>query len=347
MTKYDHLGSVTKSNREIVSTAIDRDSLAKLMKAMNSFNSVDPEVLKRLQQSFDQIRQNSHQAIHEFQKWKDAWGATESEAMKKFQVIIKQHENFKEFISGMNQKALLFQKVIEGLGKIASPFNDFLEESAKMHLKAMALKGTGWLPHYSTPFALLERVANKSDFDEAMIDYYSNNWDVVDQQFRKSISSHSIDDEARLTFEEALRSHKAGNFRVAPRLLFPEIERVVRAELYDGKHSTPSTNGKSTPGIASLKEIRKVAGKLPAGEIWSYDFGIELFKIFESHIYERVEEGEANIAKYVADPIPNRHAALHGFVSYSTAQSSLNALIMTDFIFHVISKIKMYQTDRS
>ena len=39
------------------------------------------------------------------------------------------------------------------------------------------------------------------------------------------------------------------------------------------------------------------------------------------------------------DPVPNRHAALHGRVSYASEKSSLNMLIMTDFIFDAISKV--------
>ena len=40
------------------------------------------------------------------------------------------------------------------------------------------------------------------------------------------------------------------------------------------------------------------------------------------------------------DPIPNRHAALHGLVIYSSMQNSLNSIFMTEFIFQVISALK-------
>ena len=38
--------------------------------------------------------------------------------------------------------------------------------------------------------------------------------------------------------------------------------------------------------------------------------------------------------------MPNRHATVHGLVTYRTMQSSLNALIMTEFMYQVIPAVK-------
>ena len=42
------------------------------------------------------------------------------------------------------------------------------------------------------------------------------------------------------------------------------------------------------------------------------------------------------------DLVPNRHASQHGFVTYSSAQNSINMLAMADFMFHVIMRVHAY-----
>lgn len=54
------------------------------------------------------------------------------------------------------------------------------------------------------------------------------------------------------------------------------------------------------------------------------------------------EAQESEVQRYRADTVPNRHAALHGIVSYNTQQTRLNAIIMADFIFHMVSQLKKY-----
>ncbi|MCY4138623.1 MAG: hypothetical protein OXF56_10200 [Rhodobacteraceae bacterium] len=38
--------------------------------------------------------------------------------------------------------------------------------------------------------------------------------------------------------------------------------------------------------------------------------------------------------------MPNRHAAVHGLVVYSSMQNSLNAIFMADYIFQPIGVLK-------
>ena len=40
------------------------------------------------------------------------------------------------------------------------------------------------------------------------------------------------------------------------------------------------------------------------------------------------------------NPVPNRHAAIHGLVVYSSQQNSLNMIFLTDYIFQVINHSK-------
>ena len=44
--------------------------------------------------------------------------------------------------------------------------------------------------------------------------------------------------------------------------------------------------------------------------------------------------------RFAEEPVPNRHAAVHGLAVYSSMQSSLNAIFMADFIFQAIGVLK-------
>jgi hypothetical protein len=52
------------------------------------------------------------------------------------------------------------------------------------------------------------------------------------------------------------------------------------------------------------------------------------------------------LAEVAADPVPNRHAALHGLVVYSTRQASMNALIMAEYAHLSILAVAQALADR-
>ena len=223
---------------------------------------------------------------------------------------------------------------------LAPMFKRFSEQSAKARL----VEESGFLPHTTTPFDLIDEEKSADEIADILGAYYTDHWDDVEATFKKHVESHSIDDEAKACFREALQAHKAGLYRAVPRTLFPEIERVASVEFYGGKHKATTHDGK-TVGITSLPTIRYDIRNLPAGEVINYDYGWQLFMKMEDHLYEKVGDNPEEIAKFEADPVPNRHASLHGIVSYTTAQSSLNALIMTDFLFHMMTRAKTYMEE--
>ena len=57
--------------------------------------------------------------------------------------------------------------------------------------------------------------------------------------------------------------------------------------------------------------------------------------------YGAAGAGVDEMGKCETDPVPNRHAVIHGLISYSTAQNSINTLIMVDFMFHLIGVVGM------
>lgn len=189
----------------------------------------------------------------------------------------------------------------------------------------------GWLLHHTTPLHLITDDMTEHDITPVLEAYYRENWSDIALVFRNRMSEMDIDNEARAVFEEALVAHGAGLYRAAIRVVFPEIERVARDHLLEG----------TLKGIASLTEVRQAAGELGWSEFQKFGdepiFG--QFAAMSCHLYE-VAKTPDRIAEFARSPIPNRHAALHGLVAYSSLQSSLSAIIMTEFMFKAISILK-------
>lgn len=230
---------------------------------------------------------------------------------------------------------------------IFSAFDWLIEEGRK----AALVEKSGWLPHHTTPFDLLESEGmDDGQVADIVAGYYVQEWPAVEQAFRAQLADYDVDEEAKETVREALLAHRQGMFRVAPRLLFPEIERVCSDAFFDGKRTITVTtqNGKQRPlRITRLKEVWEMVRELPMGDLAAYEYSWQLFRKVEEHLYDEVGDDETAREKYRADPVPNRHGALHGVICYKTQQTSLNTIIMADFIFHLVSQLKKYAVEEN
>lgn len=145
--------------------------------------------------------------------------------------------------------------------------------------------------------------------------------------------AYRLDEEAKATFHEALEAHEAGLYRSVCRLLFPEIERVARREMHGDKVSR----------ITNQRALRDLAARLPISVVIPSGFhGWKLFDRFSNHLYEDVSNEEVR-RRLASDPVPNRHAAMHGLVVYSTMQNSLNAIFIAEYFFQLISVLMELQ----
>jgi hypothetical protein len=204
-----------------------------------------------------------------------------------------------------------------------------LEPLFRYHAKLARISEAGWLPHPSSPASMIPD-ENEIDIDDLMERHYRENWLDVKSKFLDGVARCDIDQEAKDTFVEALCAHEQGLFRSTCRTLFPEIERVVRTELLDG----------SLNSIASMKDLQRVAGQIGLSELRSHRLsGMALYSRLVDHIYVPAHTAE-EVAKLSRDRVPNRHAAMHGLVTYKSMQNSINMLIMADFMFHVVSATK-------
>lgn len=230
---------------------------------------------------------------------------------------------------------------LEGLRAFANRIQPMLSEFSKaIAILAEGIPATaeavkrldvaGWLPHVTTPLSTLA-TAEVSALSQAIEQHYLDNWDTVKSTFDDRLHTYAIDEEAKATFREALAAHEQRHYRSTVRLLFPEIERVTRTEF----------RRFMTKRIDSGQEtLRQIADKLPFGD-HGHPLAFRLYTKLRDHLYGGVwndSDGE----RISRDPVPNRHAAVHGFVTYSTAQNSINTLIMTDYIFHLVTVVKKH-----
>lgn len=212
------------------------------------------------------------------------------------------------------------------------PIGRMIDWAGRSWTRAAIMEQTGWLPHYTQPDDLFPVGMDGAAGHVRLDRHYRENWPIIEAHFRERLATYEFDGEAKACFSEALTAHGLGLYRTPPRLLFPEIERLTRKHLAD-LIDNPSA-------ITSLREPRAKAEDLGFSNLFrSGVFSLRIYKKFASHLYAPVLTPDALEAAR-ADPVPNRHAALHGLVVYSSMQSSLNALIMAEFAMLTVDALR-------
>ena len=222
-----------------------------------------------------------------------------------------------------------FAKALEGLK--LGPGLAAAEKLARHARNAQTLDDAGWLPHHSTPFDRIDSCeGDAAALHGVLLRHYQERWPEVRRDIESRMTRYDVDEEAKATVRESLAAHEACFYRSVCRVLMPEIERVARAELHDGRLER----------IASQRRLRELAGKLPLFAANTPGlYSLNLYRRLSKHLYEDIRN-EADLERFAQDPVPNRHAAVHGLVLYSSMQNSLNVIFMADYIFLVISVLK-------
>jgi hypothetical protein len=129
---------------------------------------------------------------------------------------------------------------------------------------------------------------------------------------------------------EALLAHEQGHYRSVCRLLLPEIERVARVEF---KGNAPGSM-KMAKLLVEKSDDLSVVQLEPSGY-----HSLILVQRLTEHLYGQVDTRERR-EKFEDDPVPNRHAAIHGIIVYNSIWNSLNVIFLTDIAFQVVSLAK-------
>ena len=220
-----------------------------------------------------------------------------------------------------------FKALEAAVPDIARVLGPYLAPMAKQAKLVGVLDETGWLPFGHAPYHCMEQHGGDAErVDACMSSYYFKHWHEIRRSLEENLKTYHVDDEARAAFDEALSAHEARLYRCVCRLLFPEIERTLRSRIPDLL---------SPDRIGSKQLIQILIGTEFSEEISEGRFfGFLFLDRLCRHLYERVDQN--NIADVKEDFLPNRHAAVHGFVAYSDHKHSMNMLVMTDYIFQML-----------
>ena len=148
----------------------------------------------------------------------------------------------------------------------------------------------------------------------------------IRQDIESRLGQYQISEEAKATFREALSAHSNRHYRCVCRVLFPEIDRQFRIHFFEDEAGSIS----STKMLERLTNRGSLENFMPREA-----YGWILFDRLVHHLYEPVDDG--NRTEFQQDFVPNRHAALHGLVPYSTHKHSMNMIIMADYIFQILT----------
>ena len=214
---------------------------------------------------------------------------------------------------------------LAGLAELAAPY---LQKFARYHQIVEKFEATGWLPYHLAPVDYVESYeGNVIQLEQKISEYYVTQWPSIRADIEVRLGNYHIDDEARDTFREALSAHEHKNYRCVSRVLFPEIERTIRLNLFN-----------DTSPVQTQMMLERLIGDRPLECFASQRaFGLVLFGRLVQHLYERVDDDHRD--QFAQDFVPNRHAAIHGLVSYSTHKHSMNMIIMADYIFQIIPSL--------
>ena len=194
---------------------------------------------------------------------------------------------------------------------------------------AKASERSGWLPHRTVPFDEYI-LAAKGDVDAltAMVSqFYEENDTLVVDDIRSRISDFLVDDEAKDTLGEGLRAHETGLYRSCCRVLLPEIERVILQDWLGISDMRPLTSN----------DIVARAKRAVLEDFVHDDTGdLVLFDKLMNHLFVHT----SGIDPSQQSSTPNRHAATHAWIPYSSRMNSLNTIILADYIFSLVTSFK-------
>ena len=221
------------------------------------------------------------------------------------------------------------EPLARGLVRLAEEFKPYLQGFLLYDAIAKARETTGWLPYRTVPFAQYFRECggDTKAFNAQVSSYYNNHALDIVKDINARLVNYETDDEAKATLREALSAHQYGLFRCVCRVLPPEIERVIREDWL------------------AIQDVATLRAPLFEGKINERslsDFALDgshdllLFDLLTSHLFAWV----TNRQTVYGESTPNRHAATHGWVTYSSIQSSLNSIICTDYVFRLTTSFQ-------
>lgn len=189
---------------------------------------------------------------------------------------------------------------------------------------------TGWIlcPDVSD-FAGYQNILKKSGEDHETLDkciseFYSVNWPRIGFGLRSEFSTYSLDELSKSAFCDALTLHGEGKYDLVPRILFPEIERVMRIKLFNNSQDRISCT-EMIDKFGNAYSWPEVTGRSPIAH--HILFGELVHWVFAS------QQERGAVKKHC---VPNRHEVIHGLDIALTFKDSVNMLLFAFFMMGVM-----------
>ena len=272
----------------------------------------------------DRLSQTGH-----LMKWLDTVGESHLELVTKAEPMVKQ-----------------LLDSLTTLGSMAQVILPVVQQFSQEVHGSEVLKSAGWVPHYTMPFSSIARHDEDAhSVREQILDFYAENWQDILSKIQSRLSDYRVDATAKATLNEALEAHSTGLYRCVCRVLFPEIERLLR--LYTSEENSNNRGSRAMIEAFTGEEAGKNFGDfIPNGiyEAVLFEHFIQVLRQEDSGTVEKTVFGlytsvltKEALERVEGDPVPNRHAAMHGLVDYSDPQHSLNMIFIADYIFQIMS----------
>ena len=194
-----------------------------------------------------------------------------------------------------------------------------------------ACEECGFLPHRSIPFGEFYRECGDDYglFAARVSEYYKNHEKNILQSIESELMNSDIDTDRKETIQEAFKALECDITRLPVRALLPDIERTILEDWLGEPKGTTKTLKQKQIHMA-LEDIT-FADAVP-NVIYDY----RLFGRFAEVLYAYVFDP----SKFQEKDIPNRHAALHGWVNYGTKEFCLNTLMLYAYIVRLTPILK-------
>ena len=191
---------------------------------------------------------------------------------------------------------------------------------------------SGFLPYRTVPFDEFYRESkgNYELFSSLVSNYYESQQKDILQDIESRLETlEYVDADRKETLREAIMAHRCGLFRLTARALLPDIERIILEDWMGMDRQKP---GKlSDKMICKIVKNKRLKDVTPAS---IYDF--RLFGCLVDVLYKN----GGKLKEFEGEDLPNRHAALHGWLPYSSKEYSLNTIVFADYILRLVPVLK-------
>ena len=169
-----------------------------------------------------------------------------------------------------------------------------------------------------------------------VLTHYRTKWPTVSHAIGNELANCDVAFDAKESIRQALIAHENGLYQLVPPALFTAIERAVRVCLYDDRVGS----------ISVRDQLVNLVGRLPLSILPDGTLAFVGFVQLSHHLYENIHTDEVR-ERFLEASIPNRHAAIHGLVIYSSEKNSLNSIFVAMYVFRILTVLKRRYLEKS